>query len=143
MEKVQVEILGLSNAPNSQGAFALILKESGGKRQLPIIIGANEAQAIAIEIENIKPPRPLTHDLFQNILDQLGVTIVEVFINELKDGTFYSIITLADDGENFEIDSRPSDAIAIALRAGAPIYVEEEIIEEAGITYIPDDEIQK
>ncbi len=125
--KVQVDILGLSSSPSSGGAYALILKEVNGPRRLPIIIGAFEAQSIALEIEGIKPPRPLTHDLIKNIIDLLGGDLVDVLINELRDGTFYARLNL----ETQEIDSRPSDAIALAVRYGVPIYVAEKVMEEA------------
>ncbi|MBF8294289.1 MAG: hypothetical protein HW389_834, partial [Bacteroidetes bacterium] len=88
MERIQVDILGLSTSPSSGGAYALILKEVNGLRRLPIIIGAFEAQSIALEMEGIKPPRPLTHDLLKNVMDSLGASLNDVFINELKDGTF-------------------------------------------------------
>lgn len=133
MEKVQVDILGLSTSPSSAGAYALILKETNGKRKLPIIIGAFEAQSIALELEGMKPPRPLTHDLMKNIIDTFAVSLNEVFINELRDGTFYAKLSVEGVSETQEIDSRPSDAIALAVRYGAPIYVEEEVLQEAGV----------
>lgn len=140
MEKVQVDILGLSSTPSagSGGAYALILKEIDGERRLPIIIGAFEAQAIALEMEGIKPPRPLTHDLMKNIIDTLGITLVDVIINELRDGTFYAQITLEYSSIVQEIDSRPSDAIALAVRFGVPIYVSEKVMEEA--SFLPEEE---
>ena len=133
MEKVQVDILGLSTSPSSGGAYALILKEMNGTRRLPIIIGAFEAQSIALEMEGIKPPRPLTHDLMKNIIDTFGVSLQDVFINELRDGTFYAKITIEGASESQEVDSRPSDAIALAVRYGVPIFVAEEVLNEAGI----------
>ncbi len=133
MEKVQVDILGLSTSPSSAGAYALILKETNGKRKLPIIIGAFEAQSIALELEGMKPPRPLTHDLMRNIIDLFAVSLNEVCINELRDGTFYAKLTIEGLSETQEVDSRPSDAIALAVRYGAPIYVGEEVLNEAGV----------
>ncbi len=133
MEKVQVDILGLSTSPSSAGAYALILKESNGKRKLPIIIGAFEAQSIALELEGMRPPRPLTHDLLKNVIDTFAVSLNEVCISELRDGTFYAKLFVEGVSETKEIDSRPSDAIALAVRFGAPIYVEEEVLQEAGI----------
>lgn len=133
MEKVQVDILGLSTSPSSAGAYALILKETNGKRKLPIIIGAFEAQSIALELEGMKPPRPLTHDLMKNIIDTFAVSLNEVFINELRDGTFYAKLTVEGVSDTQEIDSRPSDAIALAVRYGVPIFVEEEVLQEAGV----------
>ena len=126
-DKVQVEILGLSSSQASGGAYALILKEANGTRRLPIIIGAFEAQSIALEMEGIKPPRPLTHDLMKNLIDLLGGELIDVLISELRDGTFFARINL----DTQEIDSRPSDAIAIAVRYGAPIYVAEKVMAEA------------
>jgi len=133
VEKVQVDILGLSTSPSSAGAYALILKESNGKRKLPIIIGAFEAQSIALELEGMRPPRPLTHDLLKNVIDTFAVSLNEVCISELRDGTFYAKLFVEGVSETKEIDSRPSDAIALAVRFGAPIYVEEEVLQEAGI----------
>ena len=134
MEKIQVEILGLSTSPASGGAYALILKEVNGNRRLPIIIGAFEAQSIALEMEGIKPPRPLTHDLLKNIIDSMGVALSEILINELKDGTFYARLSL----DSEEIDSRPSDAIALAVRYGVPMFVSDKVMEEAA--FLPEDE---
>ena len=133
MEKVQVDILGLSTSPSSAGAYALILKETNGKRKLPIIIGAFEAQSIALELEGMKPPRPLTHDLMRNIIDTFAVSLNEVCINELRDGTFYAKLTIEGLSDTQEVDSRPSDAIALAVRYGAPIFVGEEVLNEAGV----------
>jgi bifunctional DNase/RNase len=133
VEKVQVDILGLSTSPSSAGAYALILKETNGKRKLPIIIGAFEAQSIALELEGMKPPRPLTHDLMRNIIDTFAVSLNEVCINELRDGTFYAKLTIEGLSDTQEIDSRPSDAIALAVRYGAPIFVGEEVLNEAGV----------
>ncbi len=137
MEKIQVDILGLSTSPASGGAYALILKEVVGNRRLPIIIGAFEAQSIALEMEGIKPPRPLTHDLMKNIIDTLGVSLSEVIINELRDGTFYAKLNF-DTANSIEIDSRPSDAIALAVRYGVPIFVADKVMEEA--SFLPEAE---
>lgn len=134
MDKVMVDILGLSPSPSSPGAYALILKETEGERRLPIIIGQFEAQAIALELEGIKPPRPLTHDLVKNVLDSLGNVLSDVLISELRDGTFYARLNVEGNSLNHEIDARPSDAIAIAIRFGAPIYVAETVMEEAAAT---------
>lgn len=144
MKKIQVDILGLSSAPSAGGAYALILREIHGQRRLPIMIGQFEAHSIALEMQGIKPPRPLTHDLLKNVIDSLGGDVRDVVINELKDGTFYARINI----DSQEIDSRPSDAIALAVRLGVPIYVSEEVLEEAGIlpedlTQIPGSEAQE
>ena len=137
MEKIQVDILGLSTSPSSGGAYALILKEVNGNRRLPIIIGAFEAQSIALEMEGIKPPRPLTHDLMKNIIDSLGTALSEIMINDLREGTFYAKISL----DSQEIDSRPSDAIALAVRYGVPIFVSDKVMDEAA--FYPEAEEQQ
>ena len=138
MNKIQVEILGLSASPSAGGAYALLLKEIYGNRRLPIIIGSFEAQSIALEIEGIKPPRPLTHDLLKQTIDNLGGTVVEVIIDELKENTFYAKVILEISSLTNEIDSRPSDAIALAVRAEAPIFVSEEVMKSAA--FIPSSE---
>jgi len=135
MNKVQVEILGLSSSPSVGGAYALLLREVFGQRRLPIIIGQFEAQAIALELEGIKPPRPLTHDLLKSFIDNLGVVVLEIIIDELRDNTFYSKIVLDISSIKNSIDSRPSDAIALAVRTSAPIYVAESVMQVA--SFIP------
>jgi bifunctional DNase/RNase len=137
-DKIQVDIMGLSPtpAPGGQG-YALILKEVGGERRLPIIIGSFEAQHIALELEGMKPPRPLTHDLLRNIIEELGFSISYVYINELKDGTFFAKIKM-DVASLEEIDARPSDAIALALKFAVPIYVSEEVMNE--VSFVPEKE---
>ena len=138
MKKVQVEILGLSASPSAGGAYALLLKEVYGVRRLPIIIGQFEAQSIALEMEGIKPPRPLTHDLLKNVIDNLGGTITEIIIDELKENTFYSKIKLEISSMTNEIDSRPSDAIALAVRTGSPLFVSEDVMKIAA--FVPSSE---
>ena len=133
MRKLQVDILGLSTSPHTNGAYALILYELEGKRKLPIIIGGFEAQAIALKLENIKPPRPFTHDLFKNIAYAFHLHVNEIIIDELHNETFYAKVICEVNGEVHEIDARPSDAIAIAVRFNAPLFVTEEIMNEAGI----------
>lgn len=140
MDKIQVVILGISATPGGN-AFALVLKELDGNRRLPIIIGAFEAQAIAFELEGIVPPRPMTHDLIKIILESLGSQMQEVYIDELEEGTFHAKIVL-DDG-SIKIDCRPSDAIAIAVRMNVPIFVNAEIIDEAGILAGENDDSQE
>jgi hypothetical protein len=135
LNRVQVEILGLSSSPSAGGAYALLLKESFGQRRLPIIIGSFEAQAIALEIEGIKPPRPLTHDLLKQVLDNVGATLNEVVIDELKDNTFFAKLIIEISSITNSIDSRPSDAIALAVRANASIYVTEDVMRAA--SFIP------
>jgi len=138
MNKVQVEILGLSSSPSAGGAYALLLRETYGKRRLPIIIGQFEAQAIALELEGISPPRPLTHDLLKTLVDNLGATVTEIFIDDLRDNTFYSKIAIDVSSLENIIDARPSDAIALAVRASAPIFVSETVMELA--SFIPSDD---
>jgi len=138
LNKVQCEILGLSTNPSTGGAYAILLKEIEGARRLPIIIGAFEAQAIALEMEGIKPPRPLTHDLLKTLVDNLGANVVEIIVNELKENTFYAKIILEASGLTNEIDARPSDAIALAVRTYAPIFVNESVMSTAA--FIPSDE---
>jgi uncharacterized protein len=134
LERVLVDILGLSTNPASGGAYALILREVEGSRRLPIIIGQAEAQSIALEMEGIKPPRPLTHDLMKNIIAAFGSELTEVTIDDLRDGTFYAKLSI----DNQLIDSRPSDAIALAVRYGAQIFVASGVMDEA--SFVPDEE---
>lgn len=133
VKKIPLEILGLSSSQSQSGSFALILGEKTGNRRLPIIIGMFEAQSIAIQIEKINPNRPLTHDLFKSFAEQLHVAVLEVLISDLKEGVFYSKIVCSDGATTFELDSRPSDAIAIGLRFGVPIFTVESVLSEAGI----------
>jgi uncharacterized protein len=138
LNKIQCEILGLSSSPSTGGAYAILLKEVNGNRRLPIIIGAFEAQAIALEIEGIKPPRPLTHDLLKQIIDNLGASVIEILVDELRENTFYAKIILDVSTLTNEIDARPSDAIALAVRAQAPIFVAESVMETAA--FVPSEE---
>jgi bifunctional DNase/RNase len=138
VNKIQVEILGLSASPSAGGAYALLLKEIYGIRRLPIIIGQFEAQSIALEMEGIKPPRPLTHDLLKSVIDNLGGTISEIIIDELKENTFYAKIRLEISSMTNEIDARPSDAIALAVRCGSPLFVSEEVMKIA--SFVPSSE---
>jgi bifunctional DNase/RNase len=128
-----MDILGLSTSPSSGGAYALILNEIEGNRRLPIIIGTFEAQAIALELEHIKPPRPMTHDLLKNMIQNFGANVNQVFINDLSEGTFFAKIMYDNNGQEMEQDARPSDAIALAVRFNASIFVASEILDEAGI----------
>lgn len=128
-----MDILGLSTSPSSGGAYALILSESDGNRRLPIIIGTFEAQAIALELESIKPPRPMTHDLLKNIILSYNSKVDKVLINDLNEGTFFAKIHYKNNGDELTLDARPSDAIALAIRFNAPIYTNEKVLEEAGI----------
>lgn len=133
LQTIRMEILGLSTSPSSGGAYALILSEKQGNRRLPIIIGTFEAQAIALELESIKPPRPMTHDLLKNIVESFDSDVKKVIINDLSEGTFFAQLHYEKDGKEIEMDARPSDAIAVAIRFGAPIFVNSEVLNEAGI----------
>ena len=133
MKKIKLEIIGLSYSQTQSGAYALILGEDKGKRRLPIIIGAFEAQAIAIELENMTPSRPLTHDLFKSLAHSFNIEVEEVIIFNLLEGVFYAKLICNDGDKKLEIDARTSDAIAIAVRFGCPIYTYEFILSTAGI----------
>ena len=132
MDKIQLQILGISSGHTST-SYTLILEEMNGQRKLPVIIGAFEAQAIAIEIEKIVPVRPMTHDLIKAFADTFHITIKEVLIHKLQEGVFYASIICSGNGDVQHIDARTSDAIAIALRFKCPIYTYENIMLEAGI----------
>lgn len=133
MGKIKLNVLGLSYSQTQTGAYALVLSEEDGDRRIPIIIGGVEAQSIAIQLEELEPPRPLTHDLFKSFAEAFTVNVVEVNIYRLEEGIFYSEL-ICEKGENrIRIDSRTSDAVAIALRFKCPIYTTDEIIEKAGI----------
>lgn len=133
MDKVKLEIVGLSYSQTQSGAYALVLAESGGKRRLPIIIGGFEAQAIAIELEKMVPTRPLTHDLFKNFAQTFGIVVKEIVIYNLIEGIFYSKLICEKEGAISEIDARTSDAIAIGVRFNCPVYTFENILASAGI----------
>jgi len=131
---VRLNIKGISYSQTQSGAYALVLSENEGERTLPIIIGASEAQSIAIALEKeIKPPRPLTHDLFKTFADRFGIHIKQVIIHKLVDGVFYSSLICENDGIEEIIDARTSDAIALAIRFGSPIFTFENILDKAGI----------
>ncbi len=131
-ERIKLKVLGLSYSQIQTGAYALILSEVNGPHSIPIIIGASEAQSIALKMEGIKAPRPLTHDLFVGMSQMFGIRILEVMIYKFEDGIFYSHLLCSDGDRNVTIDSRTSDAIAIAMRTKSPIYTTAEIINEAG-----------
>ena len=133
MNKIKLEVLGLTYSQTQNNAYALILKEFDGSRRLPIIIGGFEAQSIAIQIEKIKYSRPLTHDLFKNFADSFKIAISEIFIYRLEEGVFYSRLICTDNKTTVEIDARTSDAISLALRFNCPIYTNEQIMKEASI----------
>ncbi|MBG7612698.1 bifunctional nuclease family protein [Polaribacter sp. BAL334] len=134
MSLIQLTIKGISYSQTQTGAYALVLSEIEGTRTLPIIIGAFEAQSIAIALETeIRPPRPLTHDLFKTFSDTFGIVIKEVIIHKLVDGVFFSSMVCEKNGKEVMIDARTSDAIAIAVRFDAPIYTYENILDKAGV----------
>jgi uncharacterized protein len=133
MNYTQVDIIGLSTSPSSGGAYALVLGEIDGNRRLPIIIGAFEAQAIALELEKIQPPRPMTHDLLRDALEAVGAEVLDIIIDELREGTFFAKIRFVHDGDEGQLDARPSDAVALAVRVEAPIFVSPSVLDEAGI----------
>jgi len=134
MSLIQLNIKGISYSQTQSGAYALVLSEMDGSRTLPIIIGAFEAQSIAIALETeIRPPRPLTHDLFKSFSDRFLIIVKEVVIHKLVDGVFFSTLICERDGVEETIDARTSDAIAIAVRFEAPIYTYENILEKAGV----------
>lgn len=134
MDLVQLKIKGISYSQTQNGAYAVILNEEEGERKLPIVIGAFEAQSIAIALEKeIKPPRPLTHDLFKNFADTFQITIKKIIIHKLVDGVFYSSIFCESNTAEEVIDARTSDAIALALRFDAPIFTYKTILDKAGI----------
>jgi len=133
MKKVRLEIVGLSYSQTQSGAYALVLGESAGSRRLPIIIGGFEAQAIAIELEKMKPTRPLTHDLFKSFAETFNVNVIEILIYNLVEGIFYAKLICTDGTKDIEIDARTSDAIAIAVRFNCPIFTYEFILESSGI----------
>lgn len=130
MEKIKMVIHGIAMDPMTNSPI-MLLKEAEGDKILPIWIGVLEATSIAAKLENIQFPRPLTHDLMKNILDYLGVRIPKIEIVDLRDNTYYAIITLDVDGNTIDIDARPSDAVAIALRTGAEIFVHREVLEKS------------
>jgi bifunctional DNase/RNase len=133
MQKIKLNVLGLSVSQTQTGAYALVLAEENGDRRIPIIIGPVEAQSIAIQLEALHPPRPLTHDLFRNMAQAFQIDIFEVVIYKLEEGIFYSELICEQNGTKVAIDSRTSDAVALALRFKCPIYTTEEILSKAGI----------
>ncbi len=133
MSKIKLNVLGISYSQTQSGAYALVLAEEKGERRIPIIIGGFEAQAIAIQLEGLKPPRPLTHDLFLSFATAFGITIVEVNIYKLEEGVFYSKLICEDGEKQITVDARTSDAIALALRFNCSVYTSEEILSKAGI----------
>lgn len=133
MRKVRLNVLGISYSQTQTGAYALVLNEEGGERRIPIIIGGFEAQSIAIQLEGLNPPRPLTHDLFKNFANSFNIKLKEINIYKLEEGVFYSNLICIKDNKEIEIDARTSDAIALALRFNCPIFTTEDILSRSGI----------
>jgi len=138
--QVELEILGLSSNHSQSGSFTLVMGEKGGIRRLPIVIGMFEAQAIAIEIEKIVPNRPMTHDLFKSFSESFKFSIEKILISDMKEGVYYAKILCKSGSKEVEIDSRPSDAIAIAVRFNAPIFCVEKVMSEAAVEFTEEDQ---
>ncbi len=141
MKKIELEIVALSHSITQTHSYAVVLGEIKGQRRLPIVIGGFEAQAIAVALEHMQPSRPLTHDLMKNFMNSFGVELQEVIISDLQEGIFYSKLVCYTENDTIEIDSRTSDALALAVRFGCPIYTYEHILENAGI--LMDDNVTK
>ncbi len=140
-DRIRLKVLGISYSQIQSGAYALILAQVGGPYRIPVVIGAAEAQSIALRMESITPPRPMTHDLFVSFAHAFGVKLKEVFIYKFEDGIFSSELTFTDGDRTVVIDSRTSDAIAIAMRTGAPIFTTRDILDETGfLLELQDDE---
>lgn len=133
MKKIELEIVALSHSITQTHSYAVVLGEANGMRRLPIVIGGFEAQAIAVALENMQPSRPLTHDLMKNFMNAFNVELQEIIISDLQEGIFYSKLVCFKEHDTVEIDSRTSDALALAVRFGCPIYTYEHILENAGI----------
>jgi len=135
LKKIELNIVGLSYSQAQSNSYALVLGETNGKRRLPIVIGHYEAQAIALELEKMKPSRPLTHDLFYNFAKTFGINVVEVQITKFHEGIFYATLVCDNGISIHEIDSRTSDAVALSIRFHCPIFTTEEIMSQAGILF--------
>ena len=141
-DKVRLKVLGITYSQVQQGAYALVLEQVGGPYRIPVVVGVSEAQSIAVRLENIVPPRPMPHDIMVSMSHGFGISLDEVFIYKFDDGVFLSELRFSNDHRSIAIDSRTSDAIALSLRTGAPIYTTREILEQTGFI-IPDEEIKK
>ena len=141
-DKVRLKVLGITYSQVQQDAYALVLEQVGGPYRIPVVVGVSEAQAIAVRLENIVPPRPMPHDIMVSMSHGFGISLDEVFIYKFDDGVFLSELRFSNDDRSIAIDSRTSDAIALSLRTGAPIYTTREILEQTGFI-IPDEEIKK
>ncbi len=134
MKKIELEIVAISSSITQAHNYTLVLTEANGSRRLPIIIGAAEAQAIVVAIEHMLPTRPLSHDLMKNMMSAFGIDLQEVVINKVKEGIFHSYLVCITDNERVELDSRTSDAVALAVRFGCPIYTFDNILDAVGLT---------
>ncbi|MEO7314100.1 MAG: bifunctional nuclease domain-containing protein [Ginsengibacter sp.] len=143
MKKIELEIVALSHSITQTHSYAVVLGEVNGMRRLPIVIGGFEAQAIAVALERMQPSRPLTHDLMKNFMLAFNLDLHEIIINDLQEGIFYSKLICSSEKESVEIDSRTSDAVALAVRFGCPIYTYENILASAGMLMEPDDKKKK
>ena len=141
-DRVRLKVLGITYSQVQQGAYALVLEQVGGPYRIPVVVGVSEAQAIAVRLEKIAPPRPMPHDIMVSMIHGFGISLDEVFIYEFNNGVFLSELRFSNDDRSVAIDSRTSDAIALSLRTGAPIYTTREILEQTGFI-IPDEEIKK
>jgi bifunctional DNase/RNase len=141
MQKIELEIVALSHSITQSNSYAVILGELNGLRRLPIVIGGFEAQAIAVALENMHPSRPLTHDLMKNFMTAFNLQLQEVYICDLQEGIFYSKLVCYNSNDTIEIDSRTSDALALAVRFGCPVYVYEHILDQAGLTNEKSDKV--
>ncbi|HUZ61234.1 MAG TPA: bifunctional nuclease family protein [Hanamia sp.] len=143
MKKIELEIVALSHSITQTHSYAVVLGEVNGLRRLPIVIGGFEAQAIAVALERMQPSRPLTHDLMKNFMMAFNIDLHEIIINDLQEGIFYSKLICSSDKDTVEIDSRTSDAVALAVRFGCPIFTYDNILESAGILMDEDDKKKK
>lgn len=143
MKKIELEIVALSHSITQTHSYAVVLGEVNGLRRLPIVIGGFEAQAIAVALEKMQPSRPLTHDLMKNFLNAFAIDLHEIIICDLQEGIFYSKLVCSSENDTIEIDSRTSDALALAVRFGCPIYTYENILESAGILMEDTDKTKK
>ena len=134
-KKIEISVLGLTYSQSKDNSYTLILNEVEGVRRIPIVIGHFEAQSIALQMEKMKPSRPLTHDLFKNLADSFNIVVEEVIIEKYEDGIFYSCLCCNDGNKLIRIDSRTSDAVSIALRFDCPIYIYDDILEKTGMVF--------
>ncbi|MGN1245544.1 MAG: bifunctional nuclease family protein [Muribaculaceae bacterium] len=141
-DRVKLRVLGITYSQVQQGAYALVLEQVGGPYRIPVVVGIAEAQAIAVRLENVVPPRPMPHDIMVTMSHGFGINLDEVFIYKFDDGVFLAELHMSNDDRSIVVESRTSDAIALSLRTGAPIYTTQEILEQTGFI-IPDEELQQ